>query len=61
MNLKRIFGAVLTILGITGLGYVGYEIIQKNSDYTTLIVIGVLGLLFFYSGISLVRNTKDEA
>ncbi|WP_293943751.1 MULTISPECIES: hypothetical protein [unclassified Sphingobacterium] len=61
MNVKRIFGTILTILGITGLGYVAYEIINKSSDYTTLIVIGVLGLLFFSSGIGLVRNTKDEA
>ncbi|MDF2475882.1 hypothetical protein D3C73_1131870 [compost metagenome] len=61
MNVKRIFGTILTILGITGLGYVAYEIINKSTDYTTLIVIGVLGLLFFSSGISLVRNTKDEA
>ncbi len=61
MNVKRIFGTILTVLGIVGLVYVGYEIIQKSTDYTTLVVIGALGLIFFSSGISLVRNTKDEA
>ncbi|NQD72421.1 hypothetical protein HP439_16965 [Sphingobacterium shayense] len=61
MNLKRTFGTILTLLGIIGLIYTGYEIINKSSDYTTLIVVGVIGLIFFSSGLSLVRNTKDEA
>ncbi|HQW12892.1 MAG TPA: hypothetical protein PK076_12585 [Saprospiraceae bacterium] len=61
MNIKRAFGTLLTILGIIGLIYCGIQVIQHNKDYTTLIVIGVLGLIFFISGIGLVRNTKDEA
>ncbi|KIC62688.1 hypothetical protein [Chryseobacterium taiwanense] len=60
MNVKRIFGTILTVLGIVGLLYTGYELINKNSEYTTLGVVGVLGLIFFFSGISLVKNTKDE-
>lgn len=61
MNVKRIFGTILTILGIIGLIYTGYELINKGSNYTTLIVVGVIGLIFFFSGIGLVKNTKDEA
>ncbi|KMQ68618.1 hypothetical protein ACM39_08970 [Chryseobacterium sp. FH2] len=61
MNVKRTFGTILTVLGIAGLIYTGYELINKNSAYTTLAVIGVLGLIFFSSGIGLVKNTKDEA
>ncbi|MFS4469829.1 hypothetical protein [Chryseobacterium sp. T20] len=61
MNVKRTFGTILTVLGIAGLIYTGYELISKSSAYTTLGVIGVLGLIFFFSGISLVKNTKDEA
>jgi uncharacterized membrane protein len=61
MNVKRIFGTVLTILGIIGLIYTGYELINKSNSYTTLIVVGVIGLIFFFSGIGLVKNTKDEA
>ena len=61
MNVKRIFGTVLTILGIIGLIYTGYELINKSSGYTTLIVVGVIGLIFFFSGIGLVKNTKAEA
>ncbi|EFK34876.1 Uncharacterised protein [Chryseobacterium gleum] len=61
MNVKRTFGTILTILGIAGLIYTGYELINKSAAYITLGVIGVLGLIFFFSGIGLVKNTKDEA
>ena len=64
MNLKRIFGAILTILGIVGLIYAAYLFV--NSGETTqnikmLATYGILGLVFFISGIILVRTTKDEA
>ncbi len=63
MNLKRIFGALLTILGIGGLIYAAVEFTGNsgNNDAKTLIIFGILGLIFFISGISLVRTTKDEA
>jgi hypothetical protein len=32
-----------------------------NRDIRALIIYGVLGMVFFISGISLVRTTKDEA
>ncbi len=52
MNVKRIFGTVLTILGIIGLIYTGYELINKSNSYTTLIVVGVIGLIFFFFPVS---------
>ena len=61
MNLKRTFGAVLTVLGIIGLIWTGVEVIQHSGSATTEIVIGIISILFFSTGISLVRNTKDEA
>lgn len=64
MNLKRIFGTVLTTLGIVALIYVAVLFSNtggSNGDIKTLIVYGILGLLFFTSGISLVRTTKDES
>ena len=61
MNVKRLFGTVLTVLGIIDLIYTGYKLINKSTDYTSLIVIGVIGLIFFFSGTGLVKNTKDEA
>jgi len=60
MNVKRIFGTVLTILGIVGLIYTGNGLIHKDTANMTLIVVGVISLLFFFSGIGLIKNTKDE-
>jgi uncharacterized membrane protein len=61
MNVKRIFGTILTILGIIGLIYTGVVIIQREGNAINLTVIGAISLIFFLTGISLVRNTKDEA
>ncbi len=64
MNVKRIFGAILTLLGIAGLIY-GAIVFTNTSggtrDIKSLIIFGVLGILFFGSGISLIRTTKDES
>ena len=64
MNIKRIFGAILTVLGIVGLIYAA--VLFVNNSGTTqnikmLATYGILGLVFFISGINLVRTTKDEA
>ena len=64
MNLKRIFGALLTGLGIGGLVYTAVVFTNTSGatkDIKTLIVYGVLGIVFFVSGISLVRTIKDES
>jgi len=64
MNLKRIFGALLTLLGIGGLIYAAVLFANSHSgsnDTKALIIYIILGLLFFFSGISLVRTTKDES
>lgn len=64
MNLKRIFGALLTGLGIAGLIYAAIVFTNTSGetrDVKALIVYGILGIVFFVSGISLVRATKDES
>ncbi|RDI04441.1 hypothetical protein DEU42_12223 [Flavobacterium sp. AG291] len=64
MNLKRIFGAILTILGVVSLVYAAYIFANTSTaeqNIKTTIIYGVLGLLFFISGIGLVKTTKDEA
>jgi uncharacterized membrane protein len=61
MNLKRTFGAILTLLGIIGLIYAGVTVINHSAGATSIIVFAIIGMLFFFSGISLVRVTKDEA
>jgi predicted Na+-dependent transporter len=64
MNIKRIFGALLTILGIGGLIYVAVLFVSSASstiNIKSLVIYGVLGLIFFVAGIGLVRTTKDES
>jgi hypothetical protein len=64
MNLKRIFGGLLTVLGIGSLIYAAVEFVSNsggNRDTKSLIIFGILGLIFFVAGISLIRTTKDEA
>jgi hypothetical protein len=64
MNLKRIFGALLTALGIGGLIYTAVVFSDTSGgtgDIKELIIYGILGIVFFASGISLVRTTKDES
>jgi len=64
MNIKRIFGALLTLLGIAGLIYAA--VLFANTTVSTrniksLTIYGILGLVFFIAGIGLVRTTKDES
>ncbi len=64
MNMKRIFGGLLTFLGIVGLIYAA--VIFANSSNSTgsiksLIIYGIIGIIFFIAGISLIRTTKDES
>jgi len=64
MNLKRIFGALLTLLGIGGLIYAAVLFIittENTHNIKSAIIFGILGIIFFVSGISLVRTTKDES
>ena len=63
MNLKRLFGGLLTILGIVGLIYTAVIFAGTSGetrDIKSLTIYGILGVVFFTSGISLVRATKDE-
>lgn len=63
MNLKRFFGGLLTVLGIVGLIYTAVIFAStsgETSEVKSLLIYGILGIVFFMSGISLVRTTKDE-
>jgi len=62
MNLKRIFGALLTLLGIGGLIYASVLFVNasgNSGNIRALVIYGLLGLLFFVAGVSLVRTTKE--
>lgn len=60
MNVKRTFGTILTILGIIGLIYAGYSFINHSMETRGLVVSAIIGAVFFFAGIGLVKNTKDE-
>lgn len=64
MNIKRIFGALLTVLGIVGLIYAAVLFVNTSGgtrDIKALTIYGILGIIFFIAGIGLVRTTKDES
>jgi uncharacterized membrane protein len=63
MNLKRIFGALLTVLGIVGLIYAAVLFINLSGGTHAIkevVIYAVLGLVFFVSGISLIQTIKDN-
>jgi uncharacterized membrane protein len=64
MNLKRVFGVILTILGIFGLIYAAVLFVNaggSSKQVKALIVYGILGAVFFFTGIGLIRTTQDDA
>jgi hypothetical protein len=64
MNLKRIFGALLTLLGTGGLVYAAVLFVNDSggtNNTKALLIYGILGLVFFVAGIGLVKTTKDES
>ena len=64
MNVKRTFGIILTVLGIAALIYFAVLFVNTSSSakqIKILIVYGVLGAIFFFTGIGLIRNTRDDA
>jgi hypothetical protein len=63
MNTKRIFGALLTILGIAGLLFAAIAFVNNASitrDIRLLVTFEILGFVFFFSGISLARTKKGD-
>ncbi|MEI7726280.1 MAG: hypothetical protein WCK09_14315 [Bacteroidota bacterium] len=64
MNVKRIFGALLTVLGIGSLIYAAVVFVNLSGgtrDIKALLIFSILGLIFFIAGIGLIRTTKDES
>ena len=64
MNIKRIFGALLTVLGTGGLIYAAVLFVNTEGgahNIKALVIYGILGLIFFIAGIGLIRTTRDES
>ena len=61
---KRLLGIILSLLGVAGLVYAGISFMDGGTgtrNIKVIILFGILGAIFFFAGISLVRNTKDKA
>ena len=56
-------GIILSILGIAGLILAGYYFMNGGAatrNIKSITLYGILGAIFFFSGIALIRNTKDR-
>jgi len=63
MNVKRTFGIILTLLGIGGLIYAAIVFMDAKGtaqQIKTLVVYGLLGAIFFFTGIGLIKGTQDD-
>ncbi|MCW3123318.1 MAG: hypothetical protein JWQ38_2810 [Flavipsychrobacter sp.] len=59
---KRAIGMILTVLGIIGLIYAAITFVNHSGNVYNIKVIltsGILGVIFFFSGIGLIRGTRD--
>ena len=59
---KRAIGVILTLLGIIALIWGGVTFVnQTGNTYNVKVIVtcGILGIVFFFAGIGLVRSTKD--
>ncbi len=65
MNMKRTFGGVLLLLGIIGIIWGAYAFLMGGDGAAvgkfTSAVPFIVGMIFFFSGISLVKTTRDKA
>ena len=59
---KRVLGVILTLLGVIGFIVGAFNFINHSGgEYNLKVIITccVLGVIFFFAGIGLIRGTKD--
>lgn len=60
---KRVLGIVLSLLGIVGLILAGAKFLKGsggNYNIKEIVIYGLLGAVFFFAGVGLVKNTRDK-
>jgi predicted Na+-dependent transporter len=60
---KRILGIIFSLLGATGLILAAVNFVnggEGTRNVKMIIIYAILGAIFFFAGIGLVRNTKDK-
>lgn len=55
---KKIFAVLLTLLGIGGLIYAAV-VFAQSGGFKSIIIYGVLGAIFFFAGIGIMRSLRD--
>lgn len=61
---KKMFGIILTILGIVGLVAAAISFVNAgkgSSNFKMIAVYSILGAIFFFTGIALLKTTKDTS
>jgi len=61
---KKVFGIILTLLGIAGLIAAAVNFVNSSGgsyNVKMIVVYGILGLIFFFTGIGLLKTTKDTS
>jgi len=61
---KRMFGIILTVLGIIGLIAAGVVFMNHSGgtyNIKQIALYGILGVVFFFAGVGLIQNTRDKA
>ncbi len=61
MNVKRLLGTVLTLLGLIGLIYAAYLFMNNSGggSVKAVAMYAILGGVFFSAGIGLMKTIKD--
>ena len=59
---KRVLGIILSLLGVIGLIMAAVNFMNGGGakNVKEIIIYGILGAIFFFAGIGLVRSTKDK-
>lgn len=60
---KRIMGIILSLLGVAGLIAAAVKFLHGSGgqyNVKEILIYGLLGAVFFFAGIGLVRNTRDK-
>ena len=61
---KRVLGIILALLGVVGLILAAVNFMSGGSaakNVKEIVTYAVLGAIFFFAGVGLVRSTKDKA
>lgn len=60
---KKMFGIILTVLGIAGLIAAAINFVSSKGGTNVKLVstFAILGAIFFFTGVGLLNNTKDRS